>query len=135
MGYSHYIRSMRATTPEEWAALGNAVLTILVQSKVSLGDAWGEGLPEFDADVITFNGRHEDAYETVRIWREGASGESIKTGRRKYDLVVTAVLAYLASYWGAEIGSDGSEQDWAPGVALAIAAGFDKTTNPMAAQP
>lgn len=99
---------------------------------------------EITAERIAFNGTDEGdmGHETFifadqrSLPYEGADPDRLgwafcKTARKPYDVVVTAVLTYLAADWGFEVSSDGDVPDWEAGVALAEEALARQFANPL----
>ncbi len=87
---------------------------------IPLGGRDGTGKPIFRADLIEFNGRAPDEYETFAVDRvvqseaEPMVFEFCKTEHRPYDLCVQATLIVLKHHLGKAINvsSDGSDTDW-----------------------
>jgi hypothetical protein len=77
--------------------------------------------PELTLGKIVFNGHGDDGHETFWLDRNDMEWTFCKTARKPYDVVVTAVLAYLDSIHPAAyvVSSDGGELDWQAGVELA----------------
>ncbi len=77
--------------------------------------------PYISEDEIYFNGIGSDACESMVLQRLGTGFNCCKTRCRPYDRAVVAVLC-LANYFAPtvwEISSDGDEDDWQDGLALA----------------
>lgn len=136
MGYSHSWRPKGALDRETWLdALDfvHGVIAVAVADGIALAGGDGHGKPVLTQDEILFNGRADQGYETFHILRvpelkrwadEDPDYKHFgfcKTGRRPYDVVVTAVLCILETVTGGHfrVSSDGSPEDWAPGLALA----------------
>jgi hypothetical protein len=121
MGYTHYWEvadiSKHSKRP---SAVISAMVKIAKNSPVPLAGGDGTGEPKASRKEIVFNGRSPDDYETF-LFPGDAGHNFCKTGQRPYDIVVTACLAAAKDIYGSEIkvSSDGSPEEWEPGVALA----------------
>lgn len=127
MGYTHYFTQLNHCPPEAWKDICDAfqrmqaaaLITndpLLIQREC---DECSE--PYVAMDRIEFNGIEEDGCETMVLDRLRSGFSCCKTRRRPYDRVVIALLC-LADYFAPEvwlISSDGDEDDWAEGLALA----------------
>jgi hypothetical protein len=138
MGYCHYYRQLRSFNDTEWAVISKDVAAILTfattEEGVVIGNADGRLVKSVSlcigAETIMFNGVEPNECEPVEIyktlqklWPLGEPGRNfVKTRRLPYDLVATAVLAYLGSTGRYEVSSDGKGGAWLAGVALAKAA-------------
>ncbi len=137
MGYTHYWTSTRAATPEEWALVCRAARIIIrLAAKVRVPLAWEydepRKPPQVDGEDIRFNGVEEDGHETFLFSRDRADATFCKTAKKPYDLAVTAILiaadTLAPGVW--EISSDGTPEDWAPGLGLAVLAGVSDARIP-----
>lgn len=157
MGYTHYWMQTRDFTPEQMGDIAAAVRRIIkTAQKREVSCGYGEdtvvpticshdgtGSPELTEEHISFNGQGPDFdHETFYIpaKRElpydgaplGRLGWAFcKTARKPYDIVVTACLTFLQADYGFEVGSDGSMEEWEPGVALAEEALGRAFANPI----
>lgn len=120
MGYSHRFRNAVATA--EVIDDANAILSL---TSVEVAGPAGTGSPELSlSDGILLNGsaaKNED-YETFHL--VGTNGDEYggswfcKTARRPYDEVVTAILVSAFLHTGAGVTTDGTWENWQPGIAL-----------------
>lgn len=160
MGYTHYWGQKRDFTQDEMLKIGEDVRTIIATasgrafpgrdsdtptgSLVIAGGAGERGsLPQIDDKTISFNGLGPDLdHETFMFDAkrsmpyDNAPADRLgwafcKTARKPYDVVVTAVLTYLAADWGFEVSSDGDVPDWDLGVKLAEEALGREFSNPL----
>lgn len=138
MGYTHYMTQKAAFTKAEWHEITRTIRTILDVARgqgIEIADAWGErailGYEACDMDSIRFNGLEDDSCETFYLTRarppleewqrpEQRGWSFCKTNRRPYDTAVTACLIYLEGVHPDKfsVGSDGTPEDWKPGLAL-----------------
>ncbi len=136
MGYTHYMYQTRDLTEDEWRAFTKGferLLTLDGVPPLSRIDEDFEVPPEITNELICFNGVGDDSHETCVVYRtktDGITGEPsdreevfsfTKTARKPYDVVVTAVYAYLESSFpdAFHISTDGEERNWVAGVTLA----------------
>jgi hypothetical protein len=131
MGYTHYFYQYRDLADDEWRALQSGFLRLIALDGVpplARIDEDFETPPYVDDHTIYFNGVGEDGHENIVISREagpswGGDGafNFCKTASKPYDVVVTAVLAYLDSSFpdAFTVRSDGAPYDWEKGVSLA----------------
>lgn len=134
MGYTHYWKQRRNFTKTAWATIVedvNAILTYATtEAGIVLADGDGKGgtSPSYTADDLSFNGLGEDAHETfwidrirTKTWEGGTLGGGFcKTARKPYDVVVVAVLCYLATVAESHsVESDGHGRDYLAGLDLA----------------
>lgn len=127
MGYTHYFTHSKRFTNAEWETIKADVVTILetaVADGLALGDGWGEN-PMKPADAIkpegiTFNGLDDESHETFGVGQKPEGWDFCKTARKPYDDAVTACLIYLEGAHPDKfsVGSDGTPEDWQPGLAL-----------------
>lgn len=145
MGYTHYWTNDWELDDEAWTDITAAVKRIITLGErevtkapgystatftVHIKGPDGRGMPEFSQAYITLNGDAPFDHESFAIYR-ARSTEFCKTARKPYDLVVTACLAYLATYHGFEVSSDGDAEDWIAGVRLANNAVGKPVPNPV----
>ena len=147
MGYSHYWNGV-PTNDAAWAEIQDAARKIIAAAEgtctttaggyhadqpVEICDGWGNGRPMFAEDFIMLNGDETRGldYETFVVAKHGAGSEFCKTARKPYDVVVTAILAYLAAYHGYDVQSDGTPEEWQEGVKLANEALGIQVPNPI----
>jgi hypothetical protein len=120
MGYTHYFKN-DALTPDEWAPIQFAAARIVATTKVSLSVEYDQTTipPQVDTYRVQFNGQDDDGHETFFLNRDGTK-EFCKTNREPYDDAVVAVLIALMTFAPGKcnVGSDGTEDDWAYGIAL-----------------
>lgn len=134
MGYTHYWDSA-VIAEGAHDTVKAAVDKIIRASNVPIGDAAGVQLtPEFNTDYIAFNGMNEGAHETFIVTFDNAEWSFCKTAYKPYDIVVTACLSYLATYYGYRVSSDGDHDDWEAGVKLAERALNMPVANPLVAE-
>lgn len=135
MGYTHYCTQKRDFTKIEWQQVSADVGEILkyVEHAVGIPLVNGNGdpgsKPEFTLVKIWFNGSGEDSHEPMAIlrkrsapqWKGDTPGCNFcKTARKPYDLVVTAVLCYLATVAESHsVTSDGDGTEFLAGLDLA----------------
>lgn len=75
---------------------------------------------------VMFNGSRDSGHEDFVLrerFTENERGNFCKTARKDYDILVTACLSILAQHLPdhVTVDSDGTDRDWAAGVALASA--------------
>lgn len=131
MGYSHAFHQSLALSTDGWNAVRADVATLLTHAEKKLGiPLAGEGGRKtsrpFIGGSIGFNGVMPNDCESLHITRTPAdfNVSSVKTRKKPYDVVVTAVLIYLESVAKSHVvsDSDGVRSDWLPGLHLALAA-------------
>lgn len=132
MGYTHYW-SGPALDDHQARIAAHDIRLIIKAKRTTIRGPLGAGLPEISALQVLLNGDEgtADDYETFELRFDRGVDDFCKTGRRPYDIVVTACLAYLAAEHGYEVSSDGDAKDWEAGVALAGAALGRPIPNPM----
>jgi hypothetical protein len=130
MGYTHYWTQTREFTPAQWKK------TISRDVRKIVGDAQTQNTSlrldwEFATDHVSINGLGADSHEDFWITREidkrapryegdNPAWSFCKTAQKPYDIVVTAVLCYLASVAKShEVTSDGEAEDFVAGRDLA----------------
>jgi hypothetical protein len=122
MGYTHYwtYGPGSAGYRNAWPQIVRDTAVILghLGSSVALAGPVGTGAPTVDPAGIAFNGAVPHDYDTFEL-SAPAGGEPLwdfcKTGRRPYDIAVTAVLlrCHLLLPDGFRINSDGRwNSDW-----------------------
>lgn len=131
MGYTHYW-TPKPLAAEEMNKAATAIKAIIGVSDVEVCGPDGYGKPCLTAENISFNGAgsFDEDYETFFVDDSGAP-QFCKTDRQPYDVVVTAVLTYLAAEHGFEVGSDGNASDWEAGGKLATLALGKTFPNPL----
>lgn len=137
MGYTHYLTVSKAEIDAKtWEQITDDVKAIVGKSPVLLVREYDrvDEKPEINGEVIAFNGPGEDGHETFWVSRvndraprykgDNPRWSFCKTAQKPYDVVVTAILAYLASVWPNlySVTSDGDQEEWRDGVDLARAA-------------
>jgi len=151
MGYTHYAYRQLASRdqPHIKASYGALALDIkrlceLAQGLgIELGDAHGEGKPEFTESRVAFNGVGKESHESF-VWvarveqpdyrrDEPMVFDFCKTAEKPYDAVVTASLIRAKYYYGDEVDikSDGNWSDWKTGRDLYQLAFGEVAENPM----
>jgi len=151
MGYTHYWYRQLASRDqphikESYGALALDIKRICTAVRflgIELGDAHGEGKPEFTESRVAFNGVGEESHESF-VWvarveqRNHDKGEPsifdfCKTAQKPYDAVVTASLIRAKYYYGDEVDikSDGDWSDWKAGRDLYQLAFGEVASNPM----
>lgn len=122
MGYTRYFQQNRAFTADEWTTLCGAVPRFGRLSGVKLAGWDGKGRPKVDGDVISFNGSEADGddMETFQLSRDDSRWSFCKTGRRPYDVVVSAMLvaSQRIAPGALAIDVDGGPEDWIAGASL-----------------
>lgn len=134
MGYTHYWTQPRSFTQDEWAKLCDVCHKVIVQSGEAILNGWGEGSPTITTEMIALNGDASIGldHETFSIARIGADKWAFcKTAHKPYDIVVTALLSYLAAYHDFDVSSDGDHHAWEAGVDLANQATGLTIANPI----
>lgn len=121
MGYTHYFQIHKEIAPTRWSYFIKGANSIL-------SHAWDFDLEtELNSEVVVINGKGELGHETLFISRTNTRWEFVKTNRKPYDDVVTAILI-LARYVFDEdsfsLSSDGSWSDWSLGRELFTEAMF-----------
>jgi hypothetical protein len=137
MGYSHYWSHGPLPT-RKWSdfeydvglIIGKAATRGLIMAEEY--DRPGSP-PIIDSDLIHFNGKSGEGYETFRLLRESENFNAIKTAERPYDKVVTAVLIAAKHHFGKtfDVRSDGTWADWSAGAKLYYDATGRKARNPL----
>ena len=123
MGYTHYFSCDydSAAYYAGWPHLVDHTEAIIANCGVALTGPTEDVSPLVDpVDAIVFNGAADEGYETFRIPAPGLARSEwsfCKTGRRPYDLAVTAVLltAHILMPDTFRIWSEGDwDRDWQP---------------------
>lgn len=150
MGYTHYWERPNGHEDRDaFRRLGTDTKRIIakaVEFGIAVGDAFGEGEPEFTEKHFAFNGAGDQSFETfwwdskaVRAeWStEDTAFGFTKTNYRPYDAVVTAVLIRAKEIYGdaVEVFSDGSWDDWESGRNLYAIVFGETPSSPFAAEP
>lgn len=126
MGFTHYFDQERAVTETEWEAITKDVEALLAHLATTreleiVGVSGERGTtPEISSERIAFNGLEEDGFESFVLGREQGGFGFCKTGRRPYDLLVTAALIVAAHHApGAyTVTSDGQDYEWSPALSF-----------------
>lgn len=128
MGYSHYFENKQDCPPEDWEKITDAFkrlqATAIINNDPLLiqEESDSASAPEINDNGISFNGIEDDGHETFLLTRVGSGRFNFcKTARKPYDRVVVAVLC-LANFFAPRvwnIDSDGDQEDWKAGLALA----------------
>jgi len=111
---------------EARSALVKDVKAILATTDTPLGNAWGEHDPEVHNPhnhgfSCALNGPVGDGHESFVLSEDRSDFEFCKTAAKPYDVVVTAILI-CAQCRAPEVfsySSDGTKQEWQPGLELA----------------
>ena len=137
MGYTHYYRLNPHGNQQRYEQAKADMRKIIERNPVKLGDGSGDNPihPDNYTNEIWLNGLGDDAHETFSLPDKLTSlintmgynpNEKMvfnftKTNRKPYDVVVTACLTILKFYLrsDAEISSDGGEDGFVEGMALA----------------
>jgi len=123
MGYTHYWKYENNISATSWN-------TFLREMRVALGifdphgtllaGGDGKGHAVLDLDIVMFNGKGEDRFESMVLYPEDPNTfEFCKTGRRPYDTFVVATLMLakkngILKSWS----SDGEDEDMVEGKKL-----------------
>jgi len=120
MGYAQYFTIKTAPTKEQIEKFTSMVKLIISKSTVAIVDGMGTNntLPEITNDAVIFNGEGDDSHETFFMEFNDLEWNFVKTNRKPYDTVVTAVLHCASDIMDIEIDSDGDEEDKEEGIAL-----------------
>ena len=120
MGYTHYWKTEKAFSREQWTELSALAKKIFATTKIPVQFGYDiSNPPIIDNDGIRFNGVDNEGHETFLLDRRPASFVFCKTARKPYDQVVLAVLMAAASVNpGFSWSSDGDPQDHIHGKAL-----------------
>ena len=112
MGYTHYFKSKSNHTKKSWKqfTLECAKLIKNATNNIELADGWGKGHPTVDIERVCFNGRLDTGHETFEILN-GKNGDTCKTGRKEYDLIVVACLLSANRNLGLTFESDGIDSE------------------------
>lgn len=120
MGFTHYWEQPNGLDETIFKAFSKDVKKI-VEGATELCHAPNrpDEAPTVREDIIFFNGKGDDGYETF-VMCPTAKSEFCKTGRRPYDRYVTACLILAKIHFCDDIivTSDGTIDDWADGEAL-----------------
>lgn len=123
MGYTHYFKTIKEPTDEQWKSITDKVEAMLLNGHqhghVALDSTCAKP-PCVDGDEISFNGCGDNAYETFSLPKTKGFN-FCKTNYKKYDVFVVATLI-IAKYHAPdsfEVGSDGDQGEWCEGRQLA----------------
>lgn len=109
MGYTHYTNSMeRELTKEEVGVINKIIKTSGVKIVGGSGEAGTK--PLVVSGGVNLNGVGDDSHESFNL-EFGAEGDFCKTARKPYDVVVVAILTYLAAQGVLTWSSDGDKED------------------------
>lgn len=123
MGYTHYWETKKVINKTKWKKISTLIRELARRDNNDVlcreYDRTDEPV-HIDEDLIAFNGKSEHGHET--FWLERSTGWSFcKTARKPYDDFVVASLCI--AWWHAgdciDVKSDGWEDDWERGLALA----------------
>lgn len=131
MGYTHYWSLRGDVSEEEWrellpdidriVSLGATLrsLSLAITAKFILAPGTS-GSPRATRTFYEINGVDEDEHEPFTL---PLGNGFCKTAGKPYDVVVTAILAFLKTRLGDRLSvrSDGNEKDWKEGLLLAAA--------------
>jgi len=120
MGHTNYWERKPELPAKAFAAAVKDCKKIIKYLGIPLGGKDGTGKPIFRADLIEFNGKTPNDYETFAVDRvvepegEPMVFEFCKTEHRPYDICVQAALIVLKHHLGDDItvSSDGHDTDW-----------------------
>ena len=121
MGHTNYWTRKPELPTKAFAAAVADCKKIMKHLGIPLGGRNGTGRPIYRADLIEFNGKAPNDYETFAVDQITTSrdGEPMvfdfcKTDHRPYDICVQAALIVLKRHLGAAIivSSDGGDADW-----------------------
>lgn len=127
MGYTHYFRQLNHCPRPEWEKICQSfremqAAAVILNDPLQIQlEADDPSEPYVGMDAIHFNGIGNEGCETMVLDRLRASFSFCKTRGRPYDRVVVALLC-LAAFHAPEVwlvSSDGDEEDWKEGLALA----------------
>jgi len=123
MGYTHYYGNVTVT--DELAEDARAIIAAAAASGIRTWGPGGTGKPEVTGARIALVGDDGpnadidvDDVALPFVLGEGDRGGFIKTRRLPYDQIVTAILVAAFLRTGQVPRSDGSFDEWGPGVAL-----------------
>lgn len=124
MGYTHYWEKIGPINEAQYKAALTDILNIVGVKRNILANGHGEAgtLPDLIGNHFQFNGIEEASHETFSLPIDPRGVQDFdfcKTARKPYDVVVVACLARLAEVEGIKVASDGDQEDWVAGVALA----------------
>lgn len=130
MGYTHYWtpKPLDEKAMEKVSAAAEAIIGV---ADVPIAGWDGIGKPCHSSETVSFNGKGDEACETFMVDRGDEDWTFCKTNRNEYDIVVTAMLTYLAAEHGFEVSSDGDAEDWEAGGKLATLALGKTFPNPL----
>ncbi len=119
MGYTHYFTQKKECPPEAWQQICDAFKQLQVAALINHDPLLIQRV--VSAEEIIFNGIKDEGHETMVLIRKQPGFACCKTARKPYDRVVVALLClvehFAPSVW--DISSDGDEEDWQEGLALA----------------
>lgn len=130
MEYTHYWKTTRDFTDQEWTTLMGNTYSILgtiysAEDPIPLCDG-STGSPVIGTHGLVFNGLADDSYETFILEKSQTDFSGCKTANKPYDVVVVAVLLLAAFVSDAiTVTSDGEESDLWAGLLLATTANRD----------
>jgi hypothetical protein len=124
LGYTHSWtpKDDGVISPETWEKICDDVQKLVAASPAPvLWESDSNLPPELSADLIRFNGKLGDGYETFYFERSVPRLSFCKTAQKPYDHVVVGALACIAEHAPdkVQISSDGGEDDWEEGLAWA----------------
>lgn len=110
MGYTHYWKSRKAFTDEQWNAFLADAQAVFDRSTVPIVNGLREPgtKPTVELGSLYFNGEGSDGCETCCIYRKSIDFDCCKTRGKPYDAVVVEVLKLARKHnpW-IELSSDG----------------------------
>lgn len=145
MGYTHYYTQYADFTNEEWEKIKSytdQMISSLPATSASAGgyysdeplelaNGFGEEDPVVDDDEIWLNGKGKLGHETFHLSKVKPENpdyvkdresywDFVKTARKPYDLIVTAILfaANVVAPNTLQYDSDGDNSEWTEGVKL-----------------
>lgn len=119
MGYTHYWTMKRDARSTFQALADDARVLATAFETDGKGLSENDG-PEFSGDVIRFNGKEPNDYESFILTPDVSSFEFCKTQFRPYDALVCATLIAAKHHLGDAISikSDGDWSEWDDGRVL-----------------
>lgn len=123
MGYTHYYTPSKTVDEVTWnrfVGFAREVIIKTIARGIEIAGPLGEGPPEIEGDIVSFNGpEHDDlGHETCKIKR-GGPWAFCKTAQKPYDIAVVAILSIGETLGVLTATSDGNQREWQDGLALA----------------
>jgi len=128
MGYTSYFYRKQELDAEKFASFAEDVRTLLSRADIPLTGVDDCDGPTINKDTIWFNGKDDDAHETMvihQIYQGLHAGDEkpfafCKTAHKPYDkyVVATLILAKLYFEKDFDISSDGDIPEWQEGLQI-----------------